>query len=211
MSRADRGSFAALALFLAIAVAIPAAHAAPTNADRESLRPTGPVKITADRAEWQKGGSMVYTGDVRLDSGDLKLNGDRLTLRQFDDGQFEATVDGNPAELDHAGLAAVGTKEDQRPPVTARAKQLTYDSRTEIVEIVGDAYLKRGKDEIKGENIRYDVAQRRIDAQGRKECTSEDRAQGKCGVVITLQPPPRKEKSGADASAPPAPAPEPTP
>lgn len=211
MSRADRGWSAALALLLAIGVAAPAARAASTAADEDSLRPTGPVKITADRAEWQKGGSMVYTGDVRLDSGDLKLSGDRLTLRQFDDGQFEAKVDGNPAELNHAGLAAVGTKDDQRPPVTARATQLTYDSRTEIVEIVGDAYLKRGKDEIKGENIRYDVAQRRIDAQGRKECTSEDRAAGKCGVVITLQPPPRKEKPGTDAPAPPAPAPEPTP
>lgn len=207
MSRVDRGWFAALALSLAAGIATSTAHAASTAADRDSLRPSGPVKITADRAEWQKGGSMVYTGDVRLDSGDLKLNGDRLTLRQFDDGQFEAKVDGKPAELDHAGLAAVGSKNDERPPVSARASQLTYDSRTEIVEIVGDAYLKRGEDEIKGENIRYDVAQRRIDAQGRKECTGEDRAAGKCGVVITLQPPPRKAKPGAEAPAPEAPAP----
>ena len=197
MSRADRGLFAALALSL---LAFGTAHAATTESAKESLRPTGPVKINADRAEWQKGGSMVYTGNVRLESGDLKLSGDKLTLKQFEDGQFEAKVDGKPAMLDHKGLEFAGGRDGERPPVSARASQLTYDSREEIVEIAGEALLTRGTDKITGENIRYDVTQRRIEAKA---------AEGG-QVQIELQPPPRKPKPGAEAAAP-APAAGPTP
>ncbi|MCC2657386.1 MAG: lptA [Panacagrimonas sp.] len=200
MSRADRGLFAALALFLALGVG-GGSLAATAESTRDSLRPTGPVKINADRAEWQKGGSMVYTGNVRLESGDLKLSGDKLTLKQYEDGQFEAKVDGKPAMLDHKGLEFTGARDGERPPVSARASQLTYDSREEIVEIAGQALLTRGTDKITGENIRYDVAQRRIEAKA---------AEGG-QVQIELQPPPRKPKPGAEAAAPPAPAAGPTP
>ena len=93
--------------------------------------------------------------------------------------------------LDHAGLAAVGSKGNERPPVSARATQLTYDSREEIVDVSGEALLTRGTDKITGENIRYDVAQRRIEAKA---------AEGG-QVQIELQPPPRKPKSGAEPAA----------
>ena len=157
------------------------ALAAPVGAQNDALRPTGPVKISADRAEWEKGGAMVYSGRVRMESGDLKLLGDRLELRQFDDGQFEARIDGGPAALDHAGLP----NDVARPPVSAKAKQLRYDSRSDIVEVIGNALLTRGTDEIRGENIRYDVVQRRIQAAG-----------GEGGQVqIVIQPPPRKDSS----------------
>jgi lipopolysaccharide export system protein LptA len=215
MSRADRGRIAALALWLLVGgsgiVPGTAARAATQEDAKESLRPTGPVKITADRAEWAKGGSMVYTGNVRLESGDLKLSGDRLTLKQFEDGQFEAKVDGKPAMLDHAGLAAVGSKGNERPPVSARATQLTYDSREEIVQVAGEAFLKRGTDEITGENIRYDVAERKIQAQGRDACTPDEAEQGKCRVTITLQPPPKKPKAAGETPAPATPPAGPTP
>lgn len=133
-------------------------------ADR--LRPSGPVRINANSAEWIKGGAMVYSGNVRLESGDLKLSGDRLELRQFEDGQFEAKIDGAPAMLDHAGLALTGDANAERPPVSARAKRLTYDSRKDIVDVAGEALLTRGTDRIRGDNIRYDVVQRRIQAAG---------------------------------------------
>lgn len=154
--------------------------------DTPGLRPTGPVKINADRAEWETGGAMVYSGNVRLESGDLKLGGERLQLKQFGNGQFEAHINGAPATLDHAGLAVGG--EENRKPVSARARQLNYDSRSQIVDIEGEALLTRGADEIRGEKVRYDVARRRIEAAG--------------GVQILIQPPP---------AAPDAPAPQVTP
>lgn len=131
------------------------------------FRPSGPVKINADSAEWQKGGQMVYSGHVRMESGTLKLVGDRLQLEQQDDGEFEAVVTGKPAQLDHAGDPQ--GNEETREPVTASASELVYRSRSDTVEIVGDARLVRGSDEITGERVRYEVAQRRVQAAGQVE------------------------------------------
>lgn len=172
-------------LLLGAALAWTGALQAQTEVD---LRPTGPVTINADRAEWEKGGAMVYSGKVRLESGDMKLQGERLQLRQFDGGEYEAHVSGGPATLDHAALPAGA--EEARPAVSAQAAELHYDSRSDIVEVKGNALLTRGTDRIRGSSIRYDVARRRIEAAG-----------GENGQVqIIIQPPPRKD-------APPAPAP----
>lgn len=178
MSRAER-----MAVFLlALTAGLPAVRAQDTGkTTAASLRPTGPVTINADRAEWEKGGAMVYTGNVRLESADLKLSGAKLMLKQFESGEFEAKVDGGPATLDHAGIAAGA--DGTRPPVSAKARQLTYDSRSEIVEIAGEAVLTRGTDEIKGDKVRYDVANRRIEAAG--------------GVQIVIQPPAKKTAAPA--------------
>lgn len=182
---------------LAFAVLATLAGLAPAQQNRDAvadnLRPTGPVTVTADRAEWEQDGAMIYTGNVLLTSDTLKLKGDRLELRQFAGGRFTANVTGNPARLDHPGLkeknGAIG------PPVGAQGRTLSYDSNTAIVDILGNAQLMRGKDQIDGDNIRYDVAARRIRAAG-----------GQGGQVrIVIQPPPAK--TGGGGSAPRAPTP----
>lgn len=190
-NRAAR-ALAALALLLA------GTAAAQQNRDNavDALRPTGPVTVTADRAEWEQNGAMIYSGNVQLSSDTLRLKGDRLELRQLAGGQFTANVTGNPARLDHPGLKE---KNGQiGPPVSADAKTLNYDSRTSMVDILGNAHLMRGKDQIDGDNIRYDAAARRIKAAG-----------GTGGQVkIVIQPPPKGgSSSGTRAPTPPTPPP----
>jgi lipopolysaccharide transport protein LptA len=164
-----------------------------------SLRPDGPVTIKADRAEWEKGDAMVYSGKVRLDSADLQLAGDRLELKQFGNGQFEARITGNPATLDHAGVR--GESGALSEPVSARASTLVYDSRSETVEVVGEAQLTRGAgNKITGQNIRYDVARRRIQAEG------GDNGQ----VTITIDPPKRDTPAAPEGAAVPEATPAPT-
>jgi lipopolysaccharide export system protein LptA len=128
-----RVSAAALMLVTAAALsqaptptpAPPAAKAAPKD---PMLR--GPVKITAERAELDQKRTALYRGNVRLTSPDLELTGDRLELKQPARGQFEALLTGRPARLKHAGAGAA-------PAVAAQANQITYDTRTGTVDLVG--------------------------------------------------------------------------
>ncbi|MES2488294.1 MAG: lipopolysaccharide transport periplasmic protein LptA [Pseudomonadota bacterium] len=177
MSRAVK-TFATLLLAAAFAPAV-AAPAKKSNAD--VLRPTGPVTITADRAEWSKTGVMVYIGNVALVSEKMKMNGNRLELTQFPNSQYTAKITGEQAHLEHAGEP--NEKGEPTPTVTADASTLLYDSRTSVVDVIGNAKMTRGKDEVTGSNIRYNVAERRIQATG-----------GDAGQVkIVIQPPPDKK------------------
>lgn len=185
MSRAAERFAAALALVAGIA------GAQDSDSIIQRLRPTGPVEITAQSADWTKGGAMVYTGNVRLRSDTLDLEGDRLELRQVAGGQFEARITGDPAHLRHDG--EINEQGERAPPVTARARTLVYDSRSGLVELAGAARLTRGADEITGETIRYNVSERRIQAAG-----------GSGGQVrIVIQPPPQEGAAEPSGEAPP--------
>lgn len=124
----------------------------------QDLKPTGPIDITADHLESVVGNTAVYTGNVKLVSNTLKLDGDRLELRQYPNRQYEAHLTGNPGHMSHAGAGP------DNPPVDARAKVLNYDMRNGYVDLIGDAYLKRCNDTINAETMRYNVATHSYDA-----------------------------------------------
>jgi lipopolysaccharide export system protein LptA len=167
---------------LALCVALAASAGgvrAQSNAELDALRPTGPVTLTADRAEWVQGGTAQYTGHVSLSSDNLQLRGNEMTVTQGSGNNFEALITGSPAKLDHRGVA--GAEGLTAQPVSAQARQIDYDSRTGVVRLTGAAELLRGSDQITGEQIDYIVAQRRIRASG-----------GDTGQVrIVIQPPQR--------------------
>lgn len=159
----------------------PAANpAAPAPAGDESGKNhlNGPITVSADHAEWQRGGTMVYTGHVVLETGDFKIFGDRLELQQDAGGQVQARVDGKPA---HCEQVAAGP---DNPPLSADAKVMRYDSRTALLTLSGgDVRLQRGTDTLTGDSLSYNLDQRRIVATGGK--------QGQVRMVI--HPPPREE------------------
>lgn len=124
-------------------------------------RPSGPITITARSGEWQDG-MMIYTGDVAMLSKTLELRGARLELRQPGGSKspYEIILTGEPATMKHLPE----TPRDQ--PVQAQAAKIVYLSSSQDVELSGKAQLARGKDEINGENVRYNVPARRVQATG---------------------------------------------
>lgn len=137
------------------------------------VRLTGPIKITAERAELERREYALYRGRVKLVSQDLVLTGDRLELRQPAAGQFEARLTGAPARLDHPGDA-------KGPPISASAAQIVYDTRNATVELSGGVQLARGTDQLTSSQVSYNLAARRISATGA----------GDGQVQITITPPP---------------------
>jgi len=129
----------------------------PAAAPETRLR--GPIKITAERAELERREYALYRGRVRLVSEDMVLTGDRLELRQPAKGQFEARLTGAPARLDHPGNEA-------GPPVSASAGQIIYDTRTATVDLIGGVQLAHGTDQLSSGSVRYNLAARRISANG---------------------------------------------
>jgi len=198
---ADLKMTVALSLLLALAPAAVHAQSKPKkpSVDKtdlvklpkaDDLKPTGPVTLTSDKAELVQGNSAIYTGNVVLTSDTLKLEGDRVELKQFGGGQYEAKITGGPARMNHAGTGV------DNPAVAARAKTLKYDSRSGILDLITDAFVMRGDDEITGNTIKYDVKERRIQASG-----------GDGGQVKIIIQPAKDEPAAAPAPAPvPAPA-----
>lgn len=151
--------------------------------DLEQLRPSGPVTLAADSADWVQGGTAEYSGNVSLSSDNLSLRGDSMSVTQYEGNHFQARILGGPAQLDHAGVVGAGALAAQ--PVAASARQIDYDSRNGVVHLEGDAQLMRGTDRISGEQIDYIVTERRIRASG-----------GQGGQVrIVIQPPTPKNET----------------
>lgn len=148
----------------------------------ESLRPSGPVTVKADRAEWVQNNQMKYSGNVSMTSDTLVVHGDSMEVHQSADGQFEAWMHGKPATLDHAadpnatGVAA--------QPLHAEAQEIHYASQSGTANMTGAAHIKRGDNEVSGDTIGYIVPERRIQAA----------SGGKGQVTITFQPPPPKKQ-----------------
>ena len=146
-----------LLLLTALAALTPGVQAQKTSGGRIS----GPVTITAKTGEWLDG-VMIYTGDVVMISKTLELRGARMELRQAGGKKapFEITLTGSPATMKHLGATA------QDPEVNGRGSKLVYRSATQTIDLSGQAHLERGKDELNGEQVRYDVAARRVQASG---------------------------------------------
>jgi len=157
---------------LATAAASQAPAPAGTVSRPATTRVRGPIKITAQRAELERREYALYRGRVRLEAENMVMTGDRLELRQPGQGQFEARLSGAPARLDHPGDA-------KAPPVSATASQIVYDTRTATVDLIGGVLLARGTDQLSGGQVRYNVAARRITANG----------SGDSRVHLTITPP----------------------
>lgn len=158
------------------------------------LRPSGPVTVKADHAEWVQDSTMKYSGHVSLQSDTLNLSGETMDVKQLADGNFEALITGAPAVLDH--LPQPGASGPTAQPVHAEARQLSYASGSGTVTLIGQAHLKRGSDEVHGATIGYEVQQRRVRAAG------DD--QGQVTIIFTPPPPKQDEagKSGEKKAAP---------
>lgn len=125
-----------------------------------ALRPNGAVNITSKTSEMVQGSSTVFTGDVKMDSDTLKMDGARLELKQFVGSQYIATLTGTPAHMSHPS-----TGEDD-PPMTAHAKTIVYDSRNGIADLSGDAFVTKGEQTMAADTIHYNVAEKSILASG---------------------------------------------
>ena len=108
-----------------------------------------PVNLEADTVtldDIQK--ISVYQGNVILSQGTLTLRADRIQVTQNANGIDKISASGRPA--------AFRQKVDGREEfIEGFSERIEFDSANSQLELIGQAQLKRGGDELRGAQISY--------------------------------------------------------
>jgi lipopolysaccharide export system protein LptA len=119
----------------------------PVNLEADSLR-VDDAKKTA-----------VYEGHVVLSQGTLMITADRIEIRQDDKGFSSGEATGKPVYFRQ--------KMDARDEYAEGwAEAIVYDARADKLKLTGQARLKRGEEELRGNLITYDGTTESYQAQG---------------------------------------------
>lgn len=131
-------------LMLGIALLAAPAHA--EKADRDK-----PVNLEADTVtldDIRKVG--VYQGNVILSQGTLMLRADRVQVTQNADGLERVSATGRP-------VAFRPKLDDREEFIEGFADRIEYNGVTSQLELIGQARLRRGTDELRGAQISYNA------------------------------------------------------
>ena len=129
---------------LCAALLVSPAHA--EKADRDK-----PVNLEADTVTLDDIRKVsVYQGNVVLSQGTLMLRADRLQVTQNASGLDKLSATGRPV--------AFRQKLDGRDEfIEGYADRIEYDSVNSQLEMIGQAHLRRGDDELRGAQISYNA------------------------------------------------------
>lgn len=114
------------------------------NADRDK-----PINLEADQVLLDDARKIsTFTGNVNLSQGTLQIHGEKIVVEQDKDGFKQAIIYGKTADFRQK-------QEGLDTYVEGSGERIEYDTRTETMDIHGQAYLKRGLDEVRGDHITY--------------------------------------------------------
>lgn len=179
----------ALAVGLALLLGT-AAHA--EKADREK-----PIHLESDRVTVDEAKQVaVFEGNVVLTQGTLAIRGDRMQVRQDDEGFRFGTAWGNLAYFRQK-------REGYDEYIEGWAERIEYDGRADKVQMFNRASMKRGADEVRGNYISYDAVTEffQVIGGGAKAATA-DNPEGRVRAV--LQPKPKGKPAAAPVPLTPA-------
>ncbi len=146
------------------------------KADREK-----PINIEADKVSLDDNQKVsVFEGNVVLTQGTTKIVANKITVRQDKQGNQTATALGKPATFR-------SKREGVEEYVDGSAERIEYDGRTDKVELFTNAWLKRNKDEVRGNYVSYEGSTEFYQAL----------AAPSGRVTVTMQPKPKTQSSTA--------------
>ena len=150
----------ALLLLLVVPLAFASDAEAPLTVESRSME--------ADRSR----NISVFQGEVLIVKGSIRIEADEARLLAVEGNVQEGTLLGGPVRF------------RQKPPdaalITGEAKRIEYDAVNRVVVLTGNAWVTQGRDEFRGETIRYDLDGHKVLA------TSDETVPER--VKITFQP-----------------------
>lgn len=131
---------------LVFGLALLAAPAHAEKADRDK-----PVNLEADRVTLDDIRKVsVYQGNVILSQGTLMLRADRVQVTQNVHGLEHVSATGRP-------VAFRQKLDDRDEYIEGFADRIEYNGVTSQLELIGQARLRRGDDELRGARISYNA------------------------------------------------------
>lgn len=119
-----------------------------------------PVNIEADSVKVDDAKKLaIYEGKVLLTQGSLMISAQRIEIQQDDKGFATGNATGAPA---HFREKSEGRDEF----VEGWAQRIEYDGRGDKIRLIGQARLKRGIDELRGEVVVYESSAGLFQARG---------------------------------------------
>src|SRR5690554_2676694 len=156
-------------ILLSCAFYTSASNALPEDFEQE-------VIINSDRAQLdRKSGQVIYSGDVVLTQGTLRIESDTLTVIRKDDVFEKAIAEGKQAHYQQQIQA-------NDPLTSADANRIEYLATKQQAVLIGDAKLMQANNELTGERIVYDMTTEVVTAG-----SSDDGTRSRIKVVIQPQ------------------------
>ncbi|MEM9758359.1 MAG: lipopolysaccharide transport periplasmic protein LptA [Pseudomonadota bacterium] len=147
------------------------------------------IEITAARAERNEPrGYTLYSGDVVLIQGSLRIEADNLTIFHDQVAADRIIAQGAPARLQQRPAL-------DKPFVKASAERIVYEKSSELVLLRIDARIEQEGAIVTGESIRYFMAEQRVRAD------SEDES-SRVQVFIPAEVVEQASQDGSDSPAP---------
>lgn len=143
------------------------------QSDREK-----PVHLEADQVLIDDARQFKrFEGRVQLIQGTLKIQADRIEVREDAEGYQHLTATGRPAKFRQR-------YEGSEEYAEGYGDRIEYDTRAETVDFYDHARVKRGRDEVQGARITYSTKTEVFQASGDKAAQKP----GNDRVRAVLQP-----------------------
>jgi lipopolysaccharide export system protein LptA len=186
---ADPGARVTLYALAALLFALAPTGVLAEKADREK-----PIQIDADRQYAdQKKEETIFEGHVVITQGTLRLDADRVVIRQDKDKNNYVTATGNPATF---------RQKLDRPDeyIDGHAQRIEYNDKESLAQFFDRAKVRRNQDEINSNYIRYNATTEVFEAYdpGQKQGGPES---GRGRVRAIIQPK-QKDASGKASTLP---------
>ena len=163
------------------------------KADREK-----PINLEADRVSMDDIKKVqVFDGNVILTQGTLQIRTNKLVVTQDADGFQRGVASGGPD-----GLARFRQKREGSDDfVEGEAERIEHDARAEKTKFFNRAWVRSGKDEVKGHFISYDALSEKylVTSAGGDTKSANGAAQARVRAIIQ---PRSKTAPAADDAAP---------
>lgn len=151
--------------------------ALPAQAERADRYKT--IHLDADRVSMDDARQVsTFSGKVTMSQGTLAINGEEVVVQQDAQGIRQATVTGHPASFRQK-------REGLDEYVEGFGGRIEYDAVANVLNMFGQARVRRGQDELRGEHVVYNARTESFQASGGSAPGADGRQQR---VHVVIQP-----------------------